>query len=74
MPVSFDELILEALVFLRRPSRLARFVLPGDSVFIFRIRAFVTRAYVVGIAGIDAARPEPQGIFTAQGAPASWPG
>jgi len=52
----------------------ARFVLPGDSVFIFRIRAFVTRAYVVGIAGIDAARPDPQGIFTAQGAPASWPG
>jgi predicted amino acid racemase len=51
-----------------------RVVRPGDSVvFGFRIQAFVTRAYVVGVAGIGTGSPTPQGIFTAQGAPTSWP-
>jgi len=51
-----------------------RVVRPGDSVvFGFRIQAFVTRAYVVGVAGIGSGNPTPQGIFTALGAPASWP-
>ena len=36
-------------------------------------QAFVTRAYVVGVAGIGSGNPTPQGIFTALGAPASWP-
>ena len=51
-----------------------RVVRPGDSVVLgFRIQAFVTRAYVVGVAGIGSGNPTPQGIFTALGAPASWP-
>ena len=51
-----------------------RVVRPGDSVvFGFRIQAFVTRAYVVGVAGIGSGNPTPQGIFTALGAPARWP-
>lgn len=47
---------------------------PGDTaVFGFRVQAFVTRAYVAGIAGVASGTPRVTGIHTAAGAPASWP-
>lgn len=46
----------------------------GDSVvFGFRIQAFVTRAYIVPVAGLADDRPQVAGIWTAAGAPAQWP-
>lgn len=42
-------------------------------VFGFRIQAFVTRAYVVGVRGVAAGQPEVAGIWTADGKEASWP-
>jgi len=46
----------------------------GDSVvFGFRPQAFVTRAYVVGIAGISSGAPRVEPIYDAFGSPADWP-
>jgi predicted amino acid racemase len=42
-------------------------------VFGFRAQAFVTRAYVVGIAGMSAGAPGVAGIWTTDGSEASWP-
>jgi predicted amino acid racemase len=53
------------------PGRIVR---PGDSVVLgFRPQIFVTRAFVVGISGIAAGAPEPQGICDALGGLAEWP-
>jgi predicted amino acid racemase len=47
---------------------------PGDTVvFGFRIQAFVTRAYVVPISGVDSGKPKALGVWTGDGRPASWP-
>jgi predicted amino acid racemase len=46
----------------------------GDSVvFGFRPQAFVTRAYVVGIAGLSTGNPTVETIYDAFGRPADWP-
>jgi predicted amino acid racemase len=46
----------------------------GDSVvFGFRPQAFVTRAYVVGLSGVEQDRAEVAGISDATGRPAAWP-
>ena len=42
-------------------------------VFGFRVQAFVTRAYVAGIAGASTGSPEVTGIWNSEGAEASWP-
>jgi predicted amino acid racemase len=42
-------------------------------VFGFRAQAFVTRAYVVGITGVAAGRPEVAGIWNPDGREAAWP-
>ncbi len=42
-------------------------------VFGFRIQAFVTRAYVVGITGVSSGLPEVAGIWTGNGREAAWP-
>ncbi len=42
-------------------------------VFGFRPQAFVTRAYMVGIAGVSTGRPEVAGIWTTDGRDAPWP-
>jgi predicted amino acid racemase len=42
-------------------------------VFGFRPQAFVTRAYVAGIAGVSSGRPEVAGIWTTDGRDATWP-
>ena len=42
-------------------------------VFGFRIQAFVTRAYVVGIDGAAAGAPRVNGIWTSDGQEARWP-
>ncbi|MDQ0471524.1 alanine racemase [Labrys wisconsinensis] len=46
----------------------------GDSVvFGFRPQAFVTRAYVVGVAGLSKGEPAVETIHDAFGRPADWP-
>jgi predicted amino acid racemase len=46
----------------------------GDSVvFGFRPQAFVTRAYVVGVAGLATGAPVVETIYDAFGRPADWP-
>jgi predicted amino acid racemase len=46
----------------------------GDSVvFGFRPQAFVTRAYVVGVAGLSTGHPIVETIYDAFGRPANWP-
>lgn len=46
----------------------------GETViFGFRIQAFVTRAYTVGVSGVSGGSPKVEGIFEASGAEASWP-
>jgi predicted amino acid racemase len=46
----------------------------GDSVvFGFRPQAFVTRAYVVGIAGLSTGRPAVEAVYDAFGRRADWP-
>jgi predicted amino acid racemase len=46
----------------------------GDSVvFGFRPQAFVTRAYVVGIAGLSSGDPKVETIYDAFGRPTDWP-
>ena len=42
-------------------------------VFGFRIQAFVTRAYVVGVTGAASGKPEVAGIWTGDGREAEWP-
>jgi len=42
-------------------------------VFGFRVQAFVTRAYVVGITGAATGAPRVAGIWTTDGREASWP-
>ncbi|WP_426130563.1 alanine racemase [Pararhizobium sp. PWRC1-1] len=47
---------------------------PGDTaVFGFRGQAFVTRAYVVGVAGISKGMPKVESIENGFGEPQSWP-
>ena len=47
---------------------------PGATVvFGFRIQAFVTRAYVVGITGAADGTPTVEGIWTGDGREAAWP-
>lgn len=46
----------------------------GDTVVLgFRIQAFVTRAYVVGVRGIATNAPQVTGIHDVAGMPAPWP-
>jgi len=46
----------------------------GDSViFGFRAQAFVTRAFMVPIAGIAAGKPEVKGVWSIDGRDARWP-
>jgi predicted amino acid racemase len=46
----------------------------GDTVvFGFRAQAFVTRAYVVPVAGIEGGSPEALGVFTSEGREVGWP-
>jgi predicted amino acid racemase len=46
----------------------------GDSVvFGFRPQAFVTRAYVVGVAGLSTGNPIVESIYDAFGRPTNWP-
>ena len=46
----------------------------GDSVvFGFRPQAFVTRAYVSAISGIESGQPKVEGVFTAHGRKTNWP-
>jgi predicted amino acid racemase len=42
-------------------------------VFGFRIQAFVTRAYVAGIAGAASGTPRVTGVWTSDGREAGWP-
>ena len=42
-------------------------------VFGFRIQAFVTRAYVAGVAGAGAGSPRVAGVWTSDGREAEWP-
>ena len=45
----------------------------GDTVIAgFRIQAFVTRAWVAGIAGVSLGNPRVVGIWNVEGAPVSW--
>lgn len=51
-----------------------RRIATGDTVVLgFRIQAFVTRAYVVGVRGIAAGAPQVVGIHDVAGQPAPWP-
>ena len=46
----------------------------GDTVvFGFRMQAFFTRAFVVGLHGVASGEPRAAGVFTSDGTPASWP-
>ncbi len=45
----------------------------GDTVICgFRIQAFVTRAFVVGVTGVGAGNPVVSGIWNVEGAPVPW--
>jgi predicted amino acid racemase len=55
---------------------------PGDGplprtgatvLFGFRVQAFVTRAYVAGIEGVESGKPAVTGIWTSDGKEATWP-
>lgn len=47
----------------------------GDSVvFGFRPQAFITRAFVVGIGGLESGALQVQSTYNAQGWPEAWPG
>ncbi len=51
-----------------------RHIRTGDTVvFGFRIQAFVTRGYIVPIAGVQAAKPRALGVWAGDGRPAHWP-
>ena len=46
----------------------------GDTViFGFRVQAFVTRAYIVPVAGISKGEPRVEGIWTPHGQRVEWP-
>jgi predicted amino acid racemase len=46
----------------------------GDTViFGFRIQAFVTRAFVVPVSGVQTGTPRVEGVWTVDGTEASWP-
>jgi predicted amino acid racemase len=46
----------------------------GDTViFGFRIQAFVTRGFIVPIAGVRTGNPQALGVWAGDGRPASWP-
>ena len=48
---------------------------PGDTVvFGFRVQAFVTRAMVAGIRGVESGNPEVTSIENGFGDPVNWPG
>ncbi|MGH2682402.1 MAG: alanine racemase, partial [Actinomycetota bacterium] len=50
-------------------------VATGDTViFGFRIQAFVTRAFVAPVSGVASGSPRVDGVWTTDGARASWPG
>lgn len=50
-------------------------VATGDTViFGFRIQAFVTRAFVASVSGVASGSPRVEGVWTADGSRASWPG
>lgn len=52
-----------------------RTVSEGDTVvFGFRIQAFVTRAFVVGVAGVRSGAPSVAGIWDVLGNPVNWEG
>lgn len=52
-----------------------RTVSEGDTVvFGFRIQAFVTRAFVVGVAGVRSSAPSVAGIWDVLGNPVNWEG
>ncbi|MYL08013.1 MAG: YhfX family PLP-dependent enzyme [Acidimicrobiia bacterium] len=52
-----------------------RMVGEGDTVvFGFRIQAFVTRAFVVGVAGVGSGNPSVAGVWDVLGNPVSWKG
>ncbi len=52
-----------------------RQIRPGDTVvFGFRIQAFVTRAYIVPIEGVQSGNPRCLGVWAADGRPAFWSG
>lgn len=51
------------------------FIGTGDSVvFGFRPQAFITRAFVVGIRGLESGAPQVLPTYNAQGWPEAWPG
>lgn len=51
-----------------------RAVSDGDTViFGFRIQAFVTRAFVVPISGVDSESPRVEGVWSAAGENMAWP-
>lgn len=52
----------------QRPPRTGATVIFG-----FRIQAFVTRAFVAGLAGVSTGRPRVDGIWNPEGRPALWP-
>jgi predicted amino acid racemase len=46
----------------------------GDTVvFGFRVQAFVTRAYIVSVAGVSKGEPRVEGIWTSDGHRVEWP-
>ena len=52
-----------------------RTVSEGDTaVFGFRIQAFVTRAFVVGVAGVSSGTPSVAGVWDVLGNPVDWKG
>ena len=53
--------------------RRRRPVATGDIViFGFRIQAFVTRAFVVPVSGVELAAPRAEGVWTTDGSEAIW--
>ncbi len=56
-------------------SESGRTVSEGDTVvFGFRIQAFVTRAYVVGVTGVRSGAASVAGVWDVQGNPVNWKG
>ena len=65
-----DAIDYYGMIDVRGASRLR----PGDSVvFGFRPQAFVTRAYVVGVAGLSRNEPSVEGFYDAFGRRTEWP-
>ena len=74
MPVDMpDPAAIDYYAKLRPES--GRTVSEGDTVvFGFRIQAFVTRAFVVGVAGVRSGTPSVAGVWDALGNPVAWKG